>query len=211
MSIFSVSLKHSPQQNCTTVVNAHVEIMDKLSDLSLQFMPAHYRVRSCSVGNYFCAENGKKHARGGQTELYLTHTLTHTHGCGGMGKGPSVWERWREGSIEQRKSAVNHERRQKPPVFPQCTRLCQPGSYGATTNTLSHSHTYRNTCIQSPGSSGVMKEKKKNSVYPGNINKRLWEPTHTLAEGGIVLFQTPSDRRLRGIDFYSLFMSYGAL
>lgn len=54
----------------------------------------------------------------------ISPTHSHTHRCVGMGKGPSVWERWREGSIEQRKSAVNHERRQKPPVFPQCTRLC---------------------------------------------------------------------------------------
>lgn len=71
-----------------------------------------------------------------------------------------------------------------------------------------HSHTYRNTCIQSPGSSRVIK--KKNSMYPGNINKRLWEPTH-LAEGGIVLFCTPSHSRLWGIHLESLFMSYGAL
>lgn len=53
--------------------------------------------------------------------------------------------------------------------------------------------------------------KEKNSMYPGNINKRLWEPTHTLAEGGIVLFCAPSDRRLRGIHLFTLFMSYGAL
>lgn len=47
-------------------------------------------------------------------------------------------------------------------------------------------------------------------MYPGNINKRLREPTRTLAEGGIVLCSAPSDRRPRGIHLYSLFMSYGA-
>lgn len=81
-------------------------------------------------------------------------------------------------------------------------------SLGATALPPTLSHTYRNTCMQSLGSSRVIK--KKNSVYPGNINKRLREPTRTLAEGGIVLCSTPSDRRPRGIHLYSLFMSYGA-
>ena len=43
-------------------------------------------------------------------------------------------------------------------------------------------------------------------MYPGNINKRLREPTHTLAEGGIVLCSAPSDRHPRGDS--SLFVVY---
>lgn len=54
----------------------------------------------------------------------LAFKLAHIAAAAAVGKGPSVWERWREGSIEQRWSAVNHERRQKPPVFPQCTGIC---------------------------------------------------------------------------------------
>lgn len=126
--------------------------------------PFHRRV---SVGNYLCEVNGSEHPRGGQTELYLSPTHSaHTSLCW-YGEGAKcVGERWREGSIEQRKSAVNHERRQKPPVFPQCTRLS--ASLGATVQrclppTLSHTRT--NTCIHSPGSSGVIKTKKTQTKH----------------------------------------------
>ena len=38
--------------------------------------------RYCSsMGIYFSAVHGRKHARGGPTELYLSHTLTHTSLC----------------------------------------------------------------------------------------------------------------------------------
>lgn len=89
-----------------------------------------------------------------------------------MGKGPSVWERRREGSIEQRKNAVQDERRQKPPVFPTVlqTRLAWERRR-ATTNTLTHSKRLHTISL-----SGVIKG--RNSVYPGNINRHLWEITH---------------------------------
>lgn len=40
--------------------------------------PARY---CSSMGIYFGAVHGRKHARGGPTELYLSHTLTHTSLC----------------------------------------------------------------------------------------------------------------------------------
>lgn len=38
-------------------------------------------------------------------------------------------------------------------------------------------------------------------MYPGNINKQLWEATHTLAEGRIVSLSTPSHGVYRGCIF----------
>lgn len=121
---------------------------------------------------YADAVERRRHPRGGRTDL--THTLAGTHSAAAvMGKGPSVWERRREGSMEQRKNAVQDERRQKPPVFPTVlqTRLAWE-LRRATADTLTHSERLHTISL-----SGVIKG--RNSVYPGNINKHLWE-NHTL-------------------------------
>lgn len=69
--------------------------------------------------------------------------------------------------------------------------------------TLSHMQRHLHTI----SSSGVIKKK---TACTQEISISVSGNQHTVAEGGIVLFCTPSDRRLRGIHLDSLFMSYGA-
>lgn len=69
--------------NGTAILSLMPTVRLKINEqiCSFRFKPAQYWVLSCSMGNYFCAVNGSKHARGGQTELYLSHILTHTLLC----------------------------------------------------------------------------------------------------------------------------------
>lgn len=67
-------------RNKTTVLPLMLTVrLDRNKQIfNLWFKSANYWELSCFMGNYFCSVNGIKHARVGQTELYLSHTLTHT-------------------------------------------------------------------------------------------------------------------------------------
>lgn len=153
--------------------------------LFLDLLPLPEREKTISVST------GQRKAgeRWPRRDVSLPHTRAHTHGGGAI----CVGERRRGGSIEQPPlSAVNHERRQKPPVFPPCSGL------GATANTLSHTLTLSHTCIRSGGVQAGIRGKERSACAQeprSNISAKT-ERTASEEDG---FLRAPSLGRLSGV------------
>ena len=162
--------------------------------------------RHCSsMGIYFCAVHGRKHARGGPTELYLSHTLTHTSLCW-YGEGAKCVGAM-EGRIDRAaKECCKPWKKTKASCFPTVhhTRLAwELRRYHQ--HSLTHTE---NTCMQSLDSSRVIKKKiactQEISISVSGSRHTLWLRVEWFYAA---LLQTAVHG---GIHLYSLFMSYGA-